>query len=114
MEPSLASAFTTVTTSLVNDILLPPMSVILPLDRNMQEKFAVLKPGPDYEKTGGYTTIDQAVTDGAVILAYGCVCLWFSYLLMSIPLRCLCWKNREKLYRADWVFPFLCLATESS
>ena len=70
---SLASAFTTVTTSLVNDILLPPISVIFPLDRNMQEKFAVLKPGPKYDETGGYTTIDQAVTDGAVILGYGCV-----------------------------------------
>lgn len=67
----LASAFTTVTTSLVNDILLPPISVIFPLDRNMQEKFAVLKPGPKYDETGGYTTIDQAVTDGAVILGYG-------------------------------------------
>ncbi|KXJ95621.1 large-conductance mechanosensitive channel [Microdochium bolleyi] len=67
----LASAFTTVTTSLVNDILLPPISVIFPLDRNMQEKFAVLKQGPRYEETGGYTTIEQAVTDGAVILAYG-------------------------------------------
>ncbi|KAH7035483.1 large conductance mechanosensitive channel protein [Microdochium trichocladiopsis] len=67
----LASAFTTVTTSLVNDILLPPISVIFPLDRNMQEKFAVLKPGPRYEEMGGYTTIEQAVTDGAVILAYG-------------------------------------------
>lgn len=33
----------------------------------------MLKPGPNYDELGGYTTIDQAVTDGAVILAYGYV-----------------------------------------
>lgn len=78
------------TTSLVNDILLPPISVIFPLDRNMQEKFAVLKPGPRYDETGGYTTIDQAVTDGAVILGYGYV---HSLSLVTIcTLEGICWS----------------------
>ncbi|KAI0523665.1 large-conductance mechanosensitive channel [Xylaria bambusicola] len=67
----LANAFTTVTTSFVNDILLPPLSVLLPLNRNMDEKFLVLKAGPNYEEQNGYNTIDLAHEDGAVILAYG-------------------------------------------
>ncbi|KAI0135301.1 gated mechanosensitive channel [Daldinia grandis] len=67
----LATAFTAVTTSLVSDILLPPISIILPLRRNMGEKFAVLRPGPNYDNEGGYNTMEQAQGDGAVILAYG-------------------------------------------
>ncbi|KAI1426854.1 large-conductance mechanosensitive channel [Xylaria sp. FL1777] len=67
----LANAFTTVTTSFVNDILLPPLSVLLPLNRNMDEKFFVLRPGPKYEEQDGYNTIGLAQEDGAVILAYG-------------------------------------------
>lgn len=67
----LATAFTAVTTSLVSDILLPPLSIILPLRRNMSEKFAVLRPGPNYNDQDGYNTLDQAQSDGAVILAYG-------------------------------------------
>lgn len=57
--------------SFVNDILLPPISVLLPLNRNLGEKFAVLKAGPSYEETGGYTTLAQAVDDGAVVMGYG-------------------------------------------
>ncbi|KAI0378020.1 gated mechanosensitive channel [Hypomontagnella monticulosa] len=67
----LATAFTAVTTSLVSDILLPPLSVILPLRRNMNEKFAVLRPGPNYDREGGYNTLEQAQNDGAIVLAYG-------------------------------------------
>ncbi|TGJ84473.1 hypothetical protein E0Z10_g4290 [Xylaria hypoxylon] len=67
----LANGFTTVTNSFVNDILLPPLSVILPLNRNMDEKFVILRPGPNYEKLDGYNTISLAQDDGAVVLAYG-------------------------------------------
>lgn len=67
----LATAFTALTTSLVSDILLPPLSVILPLRRNMNEKFAVLRPGPNYNDLDGYNTLDQAQDDGAIVLAYG-------------------------------------------
>ncbi|KAI1415790.1 hypothetical protein F5Y13DRAFT_186646 [Hypoxylon sp. FL1857] len=66
----LATAFTAVTTSLVSDILLPPLSVVLPLRRNMNEKFAVLRPGPNYDEDG-YNTLEQAQSDGAIVLAYG-------------------------------------------
>ncbi|XXG94243.1 hypothetical protein Hte_000497 [Hypoxylon texense] len=68
---SLATSFTAVTTSLVSDILLPPLSIILPLRRNMNEKFAVLRPGPNYNNEDGYNTLDQAQNDGAIVLAYG-------------------------------------------
>lgn len=68
---SLATSFTALTTSLVSDILLPPLSVILPLRRNMNEKFAVLRPGPNYDNEGGYNTLEQAQNDGAIVLAYG-------------------------------------------
>ncbi|RYC58854.1 hypothetical protein CHU98_g7356 [Xylaria longipes] len=67
----LANAFTTVTNSFVNDILLPPLSVLLPLNRNMDEKFVILRPGPNYEEQNGYNTIGLAQEDGAVVLAYG-------------------------------------------
>ena len=57
----------------VDDILLPPLSVIFPLNRNLDEKFAVLQAGPNYGKQGGYNTLAQAKADGAVILSYGSV-----------------------------------------
>ncbi|KAJ2998285.1 hypothetical protein NUW58_g375 [Xylaria curta] len=89
----LANAFTTVTNSFVNDILLPPLSVILPLNRNMDEKFFVLKPGPNYEKQNGYNTIGLALEDGAVVLAYGGfighVVSFLSLGLMLYALACL-------------------------
>ncbi|KAJ4389943.1 hypothetical protein N0V93_007416 [Gnomoniopsis smithogilvyi] len=67
----LAQAFTTVVTSFVSDILLPPLSVILPLNANLDFKFAVLQAGDNYKKWGGYNTIEQAQDDGAVVMAYG-------------------------------------------
>lgn len=67
--PSLAQAFTTVVTSFVSDIILPPLSVILPLNANLDFKFAVLQAGDNYKKWGGYNTIEQAQDDGAVIMA---------------------------------------------
>ncbi|KAL2139061.1 hypothetical protein VTI28DRAFT_5846 [Corynascus sepedonium] len=67
----LASMFTTVVTSFVSDILLPPLSVLLPLNKNLEEKFAVLRPGPHRPPHGGYNTLQQAQDDGAVVMAYG-------------------------------------------
>ncbi|KAL8399894.1 hypothetical protein RB594_000345 [Gaeumannomyces avenae] len=68
----LAAAFTTIVNSFVSDILLPPLSVLLPLNKNLDEKFAVLKPGPKYDpKHGGYPTIKMAQDDSAVVMAWG-------------------------------------------
>ena len=55
----------------MSDILLPPLSVLFPLNKNMDEKFAVLHPGPNYERQKGYNTLKLAQEDGAVVMAYG-------------------------------------------
>lgn len=67
----LASMFTALVTSLVTDIILPPLSVLLPLNKNLEEKFAVLRAGPNLPADGGYNTLKQAQEDGAVVMAYG-------------------------------------------
>ncbi|KAK4449903.1 putative large-conductance mechanosensitive channel [Podospora aff. communis PSN243] len=66
----IASMFTAVVTSLVTDILLPPFSVLIPLNKNLEEKFAVLRPGPAMPEDG-YNTLQLAQEDGAVVMAYG-------------------------------------------
>jgi len=67
-----ANAFTAVVTSMVSDILLPPLSVLPFLNRNIEEKFLILKAGPSYNASiHGYNTLQQAADDGAVTLAYG-------------------------------------------
>lgn len=55
----------------MSDIILPPISIILPMNRNLEEKFAVLKKGPRYGELGGYNTLKLALEDGAVVMAYG-------------------------------------------
>ncbi len=60
-------------TSFVSNILLPPISVLLPLNKNLDEKFVVLKRGPHYGDQHGYNTVDLAQADGAVVMAYGWV-----------------------------------------
>jgi large-conductance mechanosensitive channel len=65
--------FTAVVTSLVSDVLLPPLSVLLPLNKNLEEKFAVLRGGANHDPDVGYNTLKQAQDDGAVVMAYGYV-----------------------------------------
>ena len=49
-----------------------PILALLPfIDRNFEEKFAVLRRGS--EGKGGYMTVKQALEDGAVVLRYGYV-----------------------------------------
>ncbi|CAH0015608.1 unnamed protein product [Clonostachys rhizophaga] len=67
----IASIFTDLVKSFVGDILMPPLSVILPLKKNIEEKFAILRVGDTYNKTAGYNTLKQAQNDGAVVMAYG-------------------------------------------
>lgn len=73
IPPSLAASFTACANSLVSDILLPLISLLPFLARNLDEKFATLKHGPNYNGTisNGYNTKDQALSDGAVVFAYG-------------------------------------------
>ena len=67
----LATAFTKVTNSLVSDVILPPVSLLPFMSKNLEEKFLVLKRGPNYEGPNGYNTREQAAQDGAVVWAYG-------------------------------------------
>ena len=66
----MAAAFTVVVRSFVSDIILPPISLILP-GSNLNEKFAVLRHGSGYAKSAEYKTLKQALDDGAVVMAYG-------------------------------------------
>lgn len=71
---SVAAAFTDLVKSFVSAILMPPISIILPINKNIEEKFAVLRAGPNYNSSspsGGYNTLIQAQSDGAVVMAYG-------------------------------------------
>jgi len=65
----IANGFTKVVNSLVSDILLPPVALLPFINRNFEEKFVVLRSGPN--PGHGYNTIDQAAADGAVVLMYG-------------------------------------------
>lgn len=59
--------------SFVDDIMMPPFAVILPINKNIDEKFLLLKKGQNYNATIGYNTPAQARADGAVVMAYGLV-----------------------------------------
>ncbi|KAF7346553.1 Ion channel [Mycena sanguinolenta] len=63
----ISSAFTRIVNSLVSDILLPFLSLLPFIDRNMASKFVVLRNGPNPP----YNTVAQADDDGAVTLNYG-------------------------------------------
>jgi hypothetical protein len=66
---SIATAFTKLVNSLVSDILLPPISLLPWMDRNLDEKFLVLRGGGN--ATELYNTKAQALADGALIWTYG-------------------------------------------
>ncbi|RYP55854.1 hypothetical protein DL771_012321 [Monosporascus sp. 5C6A] len=61
------------TNSAVNGIILPPLSALFPLNRSLGGGFAVLTPGPNYDSAAGYTTLRQAIDDGAAVMAYGVI-----------------------------------------
>jgi large conductance mechanosensitive channel len=67
----LANAFTDLIQEFVTDILMPPISFLMPVRRNMEEKFWVLHPGRHFNEDVGYNTLQQARADGAVVMAYG-------------------------------------------
>ncbi|KAF2646507.1 gated mechanosensitive channel [Massarina eburnea CBS 473.64] len=69
----LGASFTSVANSLVTDILLPIIALLPLFSRNLPQKFATLQVGPQYNESiaNGYNTLDQALSDGAVIFAWG-------------------------------------------
>lgn len=81
------------------------MSLLPFLNRNLEEKFAVLRGGPEYYNgTAGYNTVKQALGDGAVVLAYGAfldkVVRFFivGFALYSIG-RVYGWVSRENIIK---------------
>lgn len=76
----------------MSDILLPPISLIPFINKNLDEKFAVLRRGQHYMKGYGYNTLKQALDDGAVVMAYGYVLIlpnevvWEKRLLTTLQL----------------------------
>lgn len=60
-------------TSFVTDVVLPVVSLLPFLNKNMDQKFAVLSKGPNYIHGQGYNTVKQARDDGALVLAWGYV-----------------------------------------
>jgi large conductance mechanosensitive channel len=67
-------------------VALPVVSLLPFLNRNMEEKFAILSRGPNYVRGEGYNTIKQARDDGALVLAYGCVFQYFLYFSIHLPI----------------------------
>ncbi|KAK1216593.1 hypothetical protein PQX77_020767 [Marasmius sp. AFHP31] len=65
----ISSQFTAVVNSLVSNILLPPISLLPFMSKNIEEKSLILSKGPHGNE--GYNTRQQALDDGAVIMAYG-------------------------------------------
>lgn len=63
----------------------------------MDEKFAILRRGPNYNSTMaiGYNTLKQAADDGAVVLAYGYVSKRFLSLFQAPPQKCRSMSMRE-------------------
>jgi large conductance mechanosensitive channel len=63
----IGGAFATIAKSLVDDIIMPPVGMLLK-GIDFKQKFIVLRDGL---KHGHYLTIDQAREDGAITLNYG-------------------------------------------
>ncbi|OAA81404.1 Large-conductance mechanosensitive channel [Akanthomyces lecanii RCEF 1005] len=90
-----AAAFTDLIKSFVSGILMPPISIILPLNKNIEEKFAVLRAGDrSNSTTTQYSTVQQALDDGAVVMAYGS----FIYQLVSFTMVGLCLYGVAHIY----------------
>ncbi|KAF7309873.1 hypothetical protein MIND_00359500 [Mycena indigotica] len=64
-----AGGFSNLVNSLVTDVLLPPISLLPFLGRNLPAKFSVLRAGRTPHAI--YNTLEQAAADGAVTLAWG-------------------------------------------
>ncbi|KIM32211.1 hypothetical protein M408DRAFT_14667 [Serendipita vermifera MAFF 305830] len=65
----ISQAFTRIVNSLVSDMISPFIALLPFFDRNLPQKFLVLRPGP--LGRDAYNTIQQAEEDGAITMAYG-------------------------------------------
>src|SRR5688572_32926402 len=63
----IGAAFTTVVKSLVDDLMMPPLGLVLG-NVDFSDKFLLLREGKD---VGPYLSLAEAKKAGAVVLAYG-------------------------------------------
>lgn len=66
----IGGAFSTIAKSLVDDIIMPPIGLLLH-DVDFKQMFWVIKDGPGRAHGLVYLTIDQAQKDGAITINYG-------------------------------------------
>lgn len=98
----LASAFTAVVNSFVTDILLPIISLIPFISRNLDQKFLVLKQGTNHKAV--YNTIQQALDNGAVVWAWGtfvdkCIRLFIIALTLFLVARIYGWSSGDNIIK---------------
>src|SRR5271170_7680600 len=60
----IGAAFSNVVTSLVSDIILPPISLVSSNSRNLESHFFVLRQGETEDAI--YNTLEQAAADGQI------------------------------------------------
>jgi len=60
----IGAGFSNVVTSLVSDIILPPISLLLSNSRNLESHFFILRKGETPDAI--YNTIEQAAADGKI------------------------------------------------
>ena len=58
----IGAGFSNVVTSLVNDVILPPLSLVSATSRNLESHFLILHQGDTLDAT--YNTVEQAAADG--------------------------------------------------
>ncbi|TKX21663.1 anditomin synthesis protein L [Elsinoe australis] len=101
-----AASFTAVANSLVTDIILPIISLLPFLSRNLDECFLILRRGSGYEsgEIGRYNTVKQAQADGAVVWLYGSFLdkvLRFALIALSLFMiaRGYEWVSKDKIVK---------------
>ena len=62
----IAAAFSKLVTSLVSDIMLPPLSLLSASSRNLESHFWILRQGETADAI--YNTVEQAAADGKIAL----------------------------------------------
>jgi large conductance mechanosensitive channel len=67
----IGAGFSNLVTSLVADIILPPISLLSAHSRNLESRFLVLRKGQTHNAV--YNTIEQAAADGQLTVDVSCV-----------------------------------------
>jgi len=88
--------------------MISPFIALLPFfDRNLPQKFLVLKGGPNWDE--GYNTIQQAEADGAITMAYGYV----TFSPIEVALKLMSLPTVDSLIRLSTSSPLVLFFTHS-